>query len=104
MTEPILLGSPLRDAAVDPHPTDLPSILNAGRAHPHSQLVRTAVVDSPAWRQMIDEKRSAELEARPHAAADVQEWRDYATRRGARPQDVRYWTKRQLIETFGVGL
>lgn len=37
--QPIQLGTPLRDAAVDPHPTDFLAPTNAGEADPHGPLV-----------------------------------------------------------------
>ena len=37
--EPILVGSPLRDAAVDPKPWDFLPPTNAGEADPHGPLV-----------------------------------------------------------------
>jgi hypothetical protein len=37
--EPIMLGTPLRDAAVDPRPTDFLPPTNAGEADPHGPLV-----------------------------------------------------------------
>lgn len=37
--EPIVLGTPLRDAAVDPKPTDFLPPTNAGEADPHGPLV-----------------------------------------------------------------
>ena len=36
---PILLGTPLRDAAVDPQPQDFLPPTNAGEADPHGPLV-----------------------------------------------------------------
>ena len=37
--EPIMLGTPLRDAAVDPRPWDFLPPTNAGKADPHGPLV-----------------------------------------------------------------
>jgi hypothetical protein len=37
--QPIMLGSPLRDAAVDPRPGDFLAPTNAGQADPHGPLV-----------------------------------------------------------------
>jgi len=37
--EPIMVGSPLRDAAVDPKPWDFLPPTNAGEADPHGPLV-----------------------------------------------------------------
>ncbi len=39
VAEPILIGSPLRDAAVDPKPWDFLPPTNAGEADPHGPLV-----------------------------------------------------------------
>jgi hypothetical protein len=36
---PIMVGTPLRDAAVDPHPDDFLAPTNAGEADPHGPLV-----------------------------------------------------------------
>ncbi len=52
------VGAKLRDAAVDPRPTDLLPPSNAGQANPHGPAVVAYEVDSPervaavaAWRR-----------------------------------------------------
>lgn len=60
MTEQI--GTRLRDAAVDPRPTDFPGVPNAGKpgpeGNPHGPNVRAIEVDSPLWEQRVDELRN----------------------------------------------
>ncbi|ACZ84839.1 hypothetical protein [Streptosporangium roseum] len=48
--ECIQLGTPLRDAAVDPHPGDFKAPTNAGAADPHSPHVVSA---RPGWPPII---------------------------------------------------
>ena len=55
----VQIGTPLRDASVDPQPDDYVVPTNAGEADPHGPAVRAITVDSPQWAEFVARDRAA---------------------------------------------
>lgn len=62
-----LIGTPLRDAAVDPQPGDFPGVVNAGLpgsdGDPHGPNVRCIEVGSLEWNRRVAEQRAGQAGA-----------------------------------------
>lgn len=126
----VLVGTPLRDAAVDPLPTDFLPPTNAGEADPHGPLVvapgihavgpkpirpgEVFVDDIPAQNAAETALAQAVLvEGQPVAAVepiaegrpgdrDVKPaWEAFAVAQGMDPDEAAEASKRALIERFG---
>lgn len=118
------VGTPLRDAAVDPRPADFLPPINAGQADPHGpDVVAPHVhgaadrritpgpvhVDNPAAQEISETAAAAEqhdLDAperpeRPAKSANKPEWVAYAISQGADPDEAGAATKDQLVEIYG---
>jgi hypothetical protein len=55
----VIVGTPLRDAAVDPRPGDFVSPINAGQHDPHGAEVVAIEVGSLEWAKRVAEQRGA---------------------------------------------
>lgn len=117
------LGTPLRDAAVDPEPGDYLPPTNAGEANPHgpevvspeihgSQGVRPVKpgkvpVDAPEVQEAAETAHAAEFTdvvdevERPAQSAPKAEWVAYAVAQGATEADLADATKADLIDRYG---
>lgn len=115
---PQVVGTRLRDAAVDPEPVDFLPPVNAGKADPHGPLVVSPQIhDDPQARAIVTgpveeppAQEQAETSAAAELAADVvqpatgdrkAEWIDYAVAQGADREDAEAATKAELIELYG---
>jgi hypothetical protein len=114
------VGTPLRDAAVDPKPGDFLPPINAGQADPHGpEVIAPHVhgaadrritpgpvhVDNPAAQEISETAATVEQHdlgepERPAKSARKAEWEAYATARGFL-DDPSELTKEDLIERFG---
>lgn len=114
-----VVGTPLRDAAVDPRPEDFLPPTNAGQANPHGpevvspglhgvegvRPVRPGPVPekSTAAQEVAEtahtEAEHAEAVTVPAKSASKAEWAAYATSLGATDAESR--TKAELVELYG---
>lgn len=110
-----LIGTPLRDAAVDPRDTDFLAPINAGQADPHgpevvspeihaSQGVRPVKagkvhVDDPSAQEAAETAHAVTVQTdgatavttedgRPAGNASREEWEAYALANGKTPEDL----------------
>jgi hypothetical protein len=121
------VGTPLRDAAVDPKPEDFLPPTNAGQEDPHGPLVVAPEIHAaegvkPVVGGEVHVDDSAAQSAKELAAtegamagpvatavggeppagnASTDEWRDYATSRGATEDDVDGLSRDELRERYG---
>lgn len=108
------VGTPLRDAAVDPRPGDFLPPINAGEADPHGPEVVAPHVHgapdrpvrpdtAPAARDSdggTGEGENSTAPERPAKSANKAEWEAYAVARGFL-DDPSELTKADLIDRFG---
>ncbi|GII63550.1 hypothetical protein Skr01_36350 [Sphaerisporangium krabiense] len=125
--ERVRLGTPLRDAAVDPWPEDFLPPTNAGQADPHGPQVVSpgahAVPPAPIVPGPVspdpDEQQAAETEvaqrvlvegqpatvvaerSRPPQSAPKAAWVDYAVSQGADRGEAEATSKADLIDRYG---
>lgn len=124
----VTVGTPLRDAAVDPKPGDFLPPTNAGEADPHGPAVVAPQihgtgpkgirggpvhVDEPAKQEAEETKlaKAVLLEGQTHveaqsagapaASANKPAWVDYAVERGATRDEAEALTKAELVERYG---
>lgn len=95
--------APLRDAAVDPRPGDVPPS-NAGRANPHGPLVVAPGIGAPPVVENPDGDgvvpvTDAPVEA-PAKSAPKAAWVDYAVAQGMTREDAENATKEQIAEAY----
>lgn len=121
------VGTPLRDAAVDPKPGDFLAPINAGKADPHgpevvspglhavppAPIVPGPVSDDPAAqdaresevaKQVLVEGQPATTVAepsRPPQSAPKAAWVDWAVSQGADRAEANATSKADLIEAYG---
>lgn len=117
------VGTPLRDAAVDPRKEDFLPPINAGKANPHGpEVVAPHVHGSPDRRitpgdVAVEDTDAQEAKETAHAedtildedhgdgppakSANKPDWVAYAISRGADPTEAEDATKNQLIEIYG---
>ncbi|MER8219696.1 hypothetical protein ABTZ58_03680 [Streptomyces sp. NPDC094143] len=95
--------APLRDAAVDPQPGDVPPS-NAGLANPHGPLVvapgigAPPVVEDPKGDGLVP---ATEVRQEPPAkSASKATWVDYAVAQGMPREDAEASTRDQLAEAY----
>lgn len=126
---PAQVGSPLRDAAVNPRPGDFLPPTNAGQADPHGPDVVSPGLHGvegvrpvtpgyvPPADPQEDKETAAAVQAtsgepvapvvaipRPARSAPVGVWREYAAAQpGADPAAVAGMTKATLVDRFGDG-
>jgi hypothetical protein len=113
------VGTPLRDAAVDPRASDFLPPVNAGLADPHGPLVvspelhgsqgvrpvlpgpvQSAAAQSPTERADTAEHTEAAME-RPARSATKADWKAYALSLGADPTEVGKLNRDALAERYG---
>ncbi|GII84592.1 hypothetical protein Ssi03_25820 [Sphaerisporangium siamense] len=125
--EYVRLGTPLRDAAVDPRPEDFLPPSSAGEADPHGPRVVSpgahAVPPAPIVPGPVspdpDEQQAAETEvaqrvlvegqpatvvaerSRPPQSAPKAAWVDYAVSQGADREQAEATSKADLIDRYG---
>lgn len=118
--EPVVaLGSPLRDAAVDPQPVDFLAPSNAGQADPHgpravnpelhasqgvAPVVPGEVFDDPAEQEAkeaaaVDAAASPPIE-KPAGNAPTSEWQKYAVARGMSPEEAASHSRSELRDLY----
>lgn len=116
-----LVGTPLRDAAVDPRPGDFLAPVNAGQANPHgpevvnpeihaSQGVRPVKpgevhVDDAAAQDAAEKAHTAdaakgEAGGAPKGNASLATWQDYARSQGATEEDLDGLTRDELRDRY----
>lgn len=95
--------APLRDAAVDPRPGDVPPS-NAGLANPHGPLVvapgigAPPVVEDPEGEGLVP---ASEVRQEPPAkSASKATWVDYAVTQGMPREDAEAATRDELAERY----
>ncbi|MET7648367.1 hypothetical protein ABZS83_33045 [Streptomyces sp. NPDC005426] len=103
-------AAPLRDAAVDPRPSDYRAPTNAGEANPHGPLVVSpGITDGAPPAALADaevnEAHDGPEEPRPPQSAPVADWRAYALTQvdndPAVHAEVEKLTKAELIKQYG---
>lgn len=112
--ETVVVGSPARDAAVDPKPGDFRPPVNAGEANPHGPEVYapglpggghqpTAPAAEPEGHEKVGDERDDVK--RPPQSAQVADWRAYALTQvdndPAVHADIEKATKAELIKQYG---
>lgn len=115
------LGTPLRDAAVDPRPGDYLAPTNAGQANPHGPLVVSPeihgaqgvrpvkpgeVSDEPEVQESAEEAHTEALQdiplEQPARNASKEAWVTYAIAQGADPDDAAAAKRDELVELYYV--
>lgn len=116
----VVVGTKLRDAAVDPKPQDFLPPTNAGEANPHgpdvvspeihgSQGVRpitpgpVAVIDPPVQEAVETAHAAAHTEAtlpRPKASARKAEWVEYAVAQGMARDEAEATNRDDLVAAY----
>lgn len=98
--------APLRDAAVDPRPGDVPPS-NAGKANPHGPLVvapglgAPPVVEDPVGEGLVP---TTQVNQDPPAkSASKGTWVDYAVAQGLPREEAENATRDQLAERYSGG-
>lgn len=101
--QPVAAPAPLRDAAVDPRPGDVPPS-NAGLANPHGPLVVAPGIGAPPVVENPDgDGLVAATEVRqepPAKSASKATWVDYATAQGMPREDAEAATRDELAERY----
>lgn len=104
------VGAPLRDAAVDPHPSDFRAPVGAGTADPHGPEVYAPGLPggglqptAPPAPEPVAAGPDGDLPKRPAPSAPVAEWRLYAASQVEADQvpEVEKMTKAELVKTYG---
>ncbi len=115
----VVLGTPLRDAAVDPQPVDFLAPSNAGAADPHGPLavnpevhasqgvapvVPGDVSGDPAQQEAkeaaaVGAAASPPIE-RPAGNATTAEWQEYAVSRGMSPEEAATHSRTELRDLY----
>lgn len=117
-----LIGTPLRDAAVDPRDTDFLAPINAGKADPHgpdvvspeihaSQGVRPVKpgevhVDDPSAQEAAETAHAVKVQnadpagERPSGNASKADWAEYALANGKTTEDLDGLGRDQIRDLF----
>lgn len=102
-----VVGTKLRDAAVDPRPEDYLPPTNAGQANPHGPLVVSPEIEGPQGRRGTLPPTTAGSgtpsvpgDTEPTKSAQKSDWVDFALSQGANPEDLKGLTRDALVEKF----
>jgi len=107
----VVVGSPARDAAVDPRPVDFRPPVNAGEANPHGPEVYAPGLPggghqptAPAAPAPEDQQDGQNSPGRPPQSEPVAVWREYAAsvaKDSDEAAEVEKMTKAELIKKYG---